>query len=77
MILQIALFAVVVGGAVATVFTHEPRKAIFIFSFYGIALSLLFLTLQAPDVALSEIVVGAAAVPLVVLVTLSRMRDSK
>jgi energy-converting hydrogenase B subunit D len=38
---------------------------------------LLFLALQAPDVSLSEIVVGSAAVPLVVLVTLSRMRERR
>ncbi len=77
MILQIAAYALVVFGAAATVFTREPRLQIFVFSFYGFALALLFLVLQAPDVSLSEIVVGAAAVPLVVLVTLSRMREPR
>jgi energy-converting hydrogenase B subunit D len=74
MILQAALYALVVFGAAATVLTRDPHKQIFVFSFYGLTLALLFLALQAPDVSLSEIAVGSAAVPLVVLVTLSRMR---
>ena len=77
MILQLVAYAIVVGGAAATVFTPDPRKQIFVFSFYGLALALLFVVLQAPDVSLSEIVAGSAAVPLVVLVTLSRMREPK
>ncbi len=77
MILQIALYALAVFGAAITVFTPDPRKQIFAFSFYGLTLGLLFLALQAPDVSLSEIVVGSAAVPLVVLVTLSRMRERR
>ena len=77
MSLQIAVYALVVFGAALTVFTPDPNKQIFAFSFYGFALGVLFLVLQAPDVSLSEIVVGSAAVPLVVLVTLSRMRERR
>ena len=77
MILQAFAFALVLGGAAAVVFTPDPRKAAFAFSFYGLTLSLLFLVLQAPDVALSEIAVGSAAVPLVVLTVLSRMASRK
>jgi energy-converting hydrogenase B subunit D len=77
MSLQVALYALVIFGAAITVFTPDPRKAIFAFSFYGLTLGILFLVLQAPDVSLSEIVVGSAAVPLVVLVTLSRMREPR
>ena len=74
MILQILMYVLVVAGAAAVVFTRDPKRAVFVFSFYGITLGLLFLIMQAPDVALSEVAVGAAAVPLVTLVTLSRMR---
>lgn len=73
MILQIAIYALVVGAAAAVVFTRDPKRAAFVFSFYGTTLALFFLVLQAPDVALSEAAVGAAAVPLVVLVTLARV----
>ncbi len=77
MSLQLAIYVLVIFGAAVTVFTPDPRKQIFAFSFYGLALALLFLVLQAPDVSLSEIVVGSAAVPLVVLVTLARMRERR
>jgi uncharacterized MnhB-related membrane protein len=77
MILQALAFALVFGAATTVVFTSDTRKAPFVFSFYGLALSLLFLVLQAPDVALSEIAVGSAAVPLVLLTVISRMRNVK
>ena len=73
MILQALIYTIVVAAAAAVVFTPDPKRAIFVFSFYGLALSVLFLVLQAPDVALSEIAVGSASVPLVTLVALSRM----
>jgi uncharacterized MnhB-related membrane protein len=77
MILQALAFGLVVVGAASIVFTPDPRKCAFLFSFYGLSLAFLFLVLQAPDVALSEIAVGSAAVPLVVLTVLSRMTSSK
>jgi energy-converting hydrogenase B subunit D len=40
----------------------------------GIFLTLLFFYLQAPDVALSEAAVGAVAVPMVMLVSLAKIR---
>ena len=44
-------------------------------SLYGLLLTLLFLVLQAPDVALSEIAIGSAAVPLILLVTLAKVQE--
>ncbi|MBD5633478.1 MAG: DUF4040 domain-containing protein [Candidatus Eremiobacteraeota bacterium] len=73
MILQILAYALVLIAACGVVFSPDARKGIFVYSFYGLTLSLLFLVLQAPDVALSEIIVGSTAVPLVVMVVLSRM----
>jgi len=40
-------------------------------------LAVLFFTLQAPDVALSEIVVGAVALPLMILLTLAKVRGGE
>jgi uncharacterized MnhB-related membrane protein len=40
----------------------------------GTFLTLLFFHLQAPDVALSEAAVGAVAVPMVVLISLAKIR---
>jgi uncharacterized MnhB-related membrane protein len=51
-----------------------PRKQVIAMSFYGLLLSLLFLAMQAPDVALSQLAVGAVAVPLMLLVALANVR---
>ena len=44
-------------------------------SLYGMALTILFLLLKAPDVALSEATVGAAALPLMLLVALANVQN--
>ncbi len=74
--LQTILLVLVAAFGTVVVFSHDPRKQAFVFSFYGLLLALLFLSLQAPDVAYSEIVVGSAAVPVMVLVTLAKIRRS-
>ena len=44
-------------------------------SFYGLLLGIFFLVLQAPDVGLSEIVVGAVALPLMIVLALVKIRQ--
>jgi len=46
-------------------------------SFYGLVLALLFFLHQAPDVALSQIVVGAVALPLMILLALAKVRRTE
>ena len=41
---------------------------------FGISLTLLFFVLQAPDVALSEIVVTTVGLPLIILAALRKIR---
>jgi uncharacterized MnhB-related membrane protein len=41
---------------------------------YGLLLAVLFLVFQAPDVALSQLAVGAVAVPIVLLAAIRRAR---
>ncbi len=72
--LQILLFVLVALGGTAVVLTRDPVPQAIVFSLYGLLLSLLFLVLQAPDVALSEIAVGAAVLPLIILVTMAKAR---
>ena len=43
-------------------------------SFYGLVMALMFLFFSAPDVALSQITVGALALPLMIMLALSRMK---
>lgn len=56
------------------VFTREPMKQVLALSYYGILLALMFFLLQAPDVALSQIVIGAVALPLMVVLALSKTK---
>jgi uncharacterized MnhB-related membrane protein len=68
-----ALLAVAVGGT-ATVLVRDPVRQALVSGVYGLALSILFFSFQAPDVALSAIVVATIAVPLMVLLTLAKLR---
>jgi uncharacterized MnhB-related membrane protein len=56
------------------VFTRDPVRQAIVLSIYGVILTVFFLALQAPDVALSELTVGAAAMPLMILVALNKTR---
>ena len=46
-------------------------------SFYGLTLVVLFFVFQAPDVALSELVVSGIAYPLVLVVAIARVKAWK
>jgi uncharacterized MnhB-related membrane protein len=69
----IALVAVMIGGT-AVVLTPEPLRQAMVLGIFGFALTMLFFTFQAPDVALSEIVISAVGLPLIVLAALRKIR---
>jgi uncharacterized MnhB-related membrane protein len=64
-------------GATATVLTGNPARQAVMLSIYGGLLGVLFMTLSAPDVALSQIGVGTAIVPLVVMLAIRRMQSPR
>ncbi|HJU11455.1 MAG TPA: hydrogenase subunit MbhD domain-containing protein [Candidatus Binataceae bacterium] len=68
--IQVMSFVMVALGGAAVVFTRDPRRQAVVLSIYGLILTIFFLLLQAPDVAFSELAVGAAALPLMILVAL-------
>jgi energy-converting hydrogenase B subunit D len=72
--LQIAALAIVALEAPAVVLTRDPLRMIVVNGFYGLTLVLLFVVFGAPDVALSMLVVGTVAYPLIVLVAIARVR---
>lgn len=76
--LQVTLLVLVAAGAALVVLTREPVRQVIVLSAYGLLLALLFLTLQAPDVSLSELVVGAIVLPILLLAALAKIkRDVK
>jgi energy-converting hydrogenase B subunit D len=71
---QILAFLLVAAGATGVVFTRNLLSLAIVASFYGVLLGILFVSLQAPDVALSQIVVGAVALPLMILLALAKVK---
>jgi energy-converting hydrogenase B subunit D len=68
----IYVFSIVLAGAaaLAVVLTTDLLRMAMLASFYTLTLVILFLLLQAPDVALSELVVGTIAYPVVLVVAI-------
>ena len=56
------------------VLTREPSSQTVAISFYGLLLALMFFIFQAPDVALSALVVSGIAYPLVLVGAIARVR---
>lgn len=71
----ILLFVAVVGTAV--VFTRNPLNQVIGLTFYGLLMALMFFIFQAPDVAFSQIVIGAVVLPLMVLLTLAKLKQKE
>ena len=72
----IALVAVMAAGTCVVV-TGEPLRQAIVMGVFGIALTFLFFTYQAPDVALSEIVVTSIGMPLIILAALRKIRQNE
>ncbi|MEZ0362202.1 Na(+)/H(+) antiporter subunit B [Mycobacterium sp. pUA109] len=70
------LTAVTLVGVTGTVvaLTARPDRQAIALSVFGLALTVLFVLLQAPDVALSQLVIGGAVVPLMVMLTIRAVR---
>lgn len=75
-LIGISLTLVLLGG-VAVVFTDDPQRQAVTMSVYGLLLTVLFFLLAAPDVALSQVVVGTAIVPLMVMLTIRKIRGQR
>jgi energy-converting hydrogenase B subunit D len=73
--LQAIALVLVAAAGTGVVATPDPRRQVFALGFLGLALALLFFCFQAPDVALSQIVVGAVALPAMLVITLGRVRE--
>jgi energy-converting hydrogenase B subunit D len=72
--LQITVLVLVAVGATAVVLIRAHVRQVLALSVYGVLLAVLFLVFQAPDVTLSELAVGAVALPIVLLLTLAKVR---
>lgn len=73
-VLQAATIVLVVAVGTVVVLVRDPLRQVMTNGVYGLALAVLFMVFQAPDVALSMLVVGMVAFPLVLLAAINRLR---
>ena len=76
-VLQTIALCLAAVTATAAVLVRDPKHQVFPYMLYGLVLIILFALLQAPDVALSEMAVGAVAIPFAILATLVRIRHGR
>jgi energy-converting hydrogenase B subunit D len=72
-VLQGALLILVALGGTVVVLARDPLRQAIVASVFGLLLGLLFFAFQAPDVALSQIVVGSVALPSMIVLTLAKL----
>jgi uncharacterized MnhB-related membrane protein len=73
--LQVSALIVVCLSGTAIALTPSPIRQTLLMALFGFALTALFFSFQAPDVALSELVVSGVAMPLIILAALRRLAD--
>jgi uncharacterized MnhB-related membrane protein len=76
-VLQVVVLVLVALGATAVVSARDPLRQAMLASIYGLILGILFFVFQAPDVGLSQTVVGAVALPLMILLALAKVKGGE
>lgn len=71
-----ALTLVLVAGT-AVVATNVAERQAVTLSVLGLSLTILFLALEAPDVALAQLGVGTVVVPLMVMLAIRKVRSTR
>ena len=75
--LQLAALLMVGLAGTTVVLIRDPLRMTIVNSVYALTLTILFLVFQAPDVALSMLVVGGIAYPIVLLAAISKVRSGR
>jgi energy-converting hydrogenase B subunit D len=75
--LQIAALAAVAISGGAVVAASDPLRQALVLGIFGVSLTMLFFVFQAPDVALSEIVVSAVGLPVMIVLALRKVNQQQ
>ncbi len=73
-VLDILCLVMVLGAALLVVTLENQNASVMALSAMGTVLALLFVVLDAPDVAHSQVVVGAIALPVLYLLAIGKTR---
>jgi uncharacterized MnhB-related membrane protein len=76
-VLQVVVLGLVAVSALAVVAARDPLRQAMVASIYGLVLGILFFVFAAPDVGLSQTVVGSVALPLMILLALAKVRGGE
>ncbi|WP_328420217.1 Na(+)/H(+) antiporter subunit B [Streptomyces sp. NBC_00443] len=67
----------VAGCATVAVLVRDPVRQALVLAVLGVVLAVLFTAVQAPDVALSQLAVGGALTPLLLLLSVRKVKRRK
>lgn len=70
----VVVLLLVAATATAAVATRDPARQALVLSVQGVVLAVLFTVLQAPDVGLSQLAVGSALTPLLIMLSVRKVR---
>lgn len=72
--LIVVALLLVAASATAAVAVRDPARQALVLAVLGTVLAVLFTVLQAPDVALSQLAVGSALTPLLIMLSVRKVR---
>ncbi|WDO04484.1 DUF4040 domain-containing protein [Streptomyces murinus] len=73
-VLILVALLLVAATATAAVAQRDPARQALVLSVLGMLLAVLFTVFQAPDVGLSQLAVGAALTPLLIMLSVRKIR---
>lgn len=74
-VIMIALLGLAIVSAVATGVSKNLVVSVIIFMTYSVIMSIIWVLLQAPDLAITEAAVGAGVSSILFFVTLRKLRE--
>lgn len=77
LIFEILLLLALVGTALAVAFTKKNLSAVIIFTVYSLLMSIVWLIIKSPDLAITEAAVGAGITSLLFYIVLSQVDELK
>ena len=74
---MVLMLLFLIGCALAVSLTRKLLTAVIIFMSYSLAMSVVWIVLKAPDLAITEAAVGAGMTSILFFLTLDRIREMK
>lgn len=77
MFLSVIIAVIMIFGAIWTIVTEDLFKAIVIFAIVSLSSSIMFLLMQAPDVAITEAAIGSGITTALFIFTYKKVEEEK